>query len=162
MCSQSVKETAYRSLVQPVLEYSCTVWDPHLAQDIAHLEAVQRRAARFVMRDYGRTSSVTDMMTKLDWIPLSQRRKNARLTLFFKVVNGLVAIPPDNFLETKSTRTRSKHTQQYKVLSPQTEIYRNSFFPKTIIDWNNLCEEQVSALTIDIFKSSLLHSQQHQ
>ena len=161
MCNQTVKETTYRSLVQPVLEYSCTIWDPHLSQDIAHLEAVQRRAARFVTRDYGRTSSVTDTLTKLEWTPLSQRRMNARLALFYKVVNGLVAISPDHTLNRKTTKTRSKHTQQYKVLSPKTEIYRNSFFPKTIIDWNNLCEEQVSAPTIDTFKS-LLHSQQHQ
>jgi hypothetical protein len=48
------------------------VWDPYLQKDIDRLESIQRRSARFVYNDYGRTS-VTEMMKKLDWKPLSER-----------------------------------------------------------------------------------------
>ena len=44
-----------------VLEYASSVWDPHLRKDIHHLEMVQRRAARFIKRDYSYESSVTQM-----------------------------------------------------------------------------------------------------
>ena len=35
------------------------VWAPHTKCDIERVEAVQRRAARFVMSDYNCTSNVT-------------------------------------------------------------------------------------------------------
>ena len=47
-CPQKLKETAYISLVRPTLEYAASVWDPHLIKDRNSLEAVQRKAARFV------------------------------------------------------------------------------------------------------------------
>ena len=47
------------TLIRSKLEYSSSVWDPHLRKDIHHLEMVQRRAARFIKRDYSYESSVT-------------------------------------------------------------------------------------------------------
>ena len=49
-CKYRVKSVAYTTIVHPRLEYSCIVWDPHLASDIHILEQVHRRAARFVHR----------------------------------------------------------------------------------------------------------------
>jgi len=43
--------------------------------------------------DYGRHSSVTSMLTRLGWATLEQRRDNQRLTMMYKVVHGLVAVP---------------------------------------------------------------------
>ena len=53
-CPQKLKETAYLSLVRPILEYDASVWDPHLIKDRNSLEAVQRNAARFVYGEYRR------------------------------------------------------------------------------------------------------------
>ena len=47
-----MKSTACTTLVQPVLENSSTVWDLQLATDIQSLEQIQRRATRFVHRNY--------------------------------------------------------------------------------------------------------------
>ena len=46
-CPRDVKESAYKELVRPILEYGSSVWDPKsiLLQD--ELEKVQKRA-RFV------------------------------------------------------------------------------------------------------------------
>ena len=48
--SRRVKEQAYKSFVRPILEYACSVWDPHTQKQIDKIEAVQRRAARFVCK----------------------------------------------------------------------------------------------------------------
>ena len=32
-CPSHIKSSCYKSLVVPILEYGCTVWDPHLQKD---------------------------------------------------------------------------------------------------------------------------------
>jgi len=61
-CSQKAKNLAYLSLVGPSLEYAAAAWDPYTAKDIQQLERVQRRAARFVKKNYSHTTSVTGLL----------------------------------------------------------------------------------------------------
>ena len=77
----------------PFLEYRATVWHPHQKYNTDKLEMVQRQAARFVKGRYGMYESVTQMLEELTWVPLSKRRENARLILFYKIVNNLAMIP---------------------------------------------------------------------
>ncbi|KAK3091269.1 hypothetical protein FSP39_018491 [Pinctada imbricata] len=63
--NRNFKETAYVSLVRSILDYASIVWDPSMKKDIDKIEGIQRRAARFVMNDYSRKSSVTEMMRQL-------------------------------------------------------------------------------------------------
>ena len=51
-CPQDVKEAVYKSMVRPILEYGSTVWDPHCNGLNDELKNVQKRAARFVTRNY--------------------------------------------------------------------------------------------------------------
>jgi len=78
--SAEAKATAYTIFVRPLLEFSSAAWDPHLAKDVHQLECVQRRAARFVMNDYRRTTSVTSLLNQS---PLSVRRRNSRLVAYY-------------------------------------------------------------------------------
>jgi len=55
------------SLVRPHLEYAAAARDPHIANQ--QLERVQRRAARFVKKDYRHTTSVTGLLDELGWLP---------------------------------------------------------------------------------------------
>ena len=57
-----MKEAAYKSLVRPILEYGSSVCDPHCNGLNGELENVQKRAARFVMRNYNHeTGSMTSL-----------------------------------------------------------------------------------------------------
>jgi hypothetical protein len=47
--------------------------------EINKIEAVQRRAARYVVNNQRNRSSVGNMLQRLKWSPLSNRRKDARL-----------------------------------------------------------------------------------
>ena len=154
-CSKTLKSTAYTSLIRSVLDYSSTVWDPYLQKDIDRLESIQRRAARFINNDYSRTSSVTDMITKLDWKPLHERRRENRLILMYKIVNDLIAIPAETHITKNTGKTRSSTTNKIKVYSCKTDIFKNSFIPRTILDWNNLSEKCTTAKSIEIFKEEL-------
>ena len=78
--SKRLKEIKNISYLSLVLEYSSAVWDPHTATDVLSLEKIQRRTARWVMSDYGQTSSFTSMLSDLQWPTLSDRWRSARLS----------------------------------------------------------------------------------
>ena len=50
----------------PSYSYTSTVWSPHTVIDIQKVEAVQRRAAKWVCKDYSHTSSVPAMLEDLE------------------------------------------------------------------------------------------------
>jgi hypothetical protein len=49
--SVRIKEQAYQTLVRPLVEYASTVWNPYTKTEINKIEAVQRRAARYVVNN---------------------------------------------------------------------------------------------------------------
>ena len=53
-CPRSIKNTAYKTILWPKLKYASAIWDPFTEDNICKLEAVQRRAARFVCTATGR------------------------------------------------------------------------------------------------------------
>ncbi|KAL8616824.1 hypothetical protein ACOMHN_017861 [Nucella lapillus] len=53
-CATGVQTHFYKALARPLLEYASPVWSPHTAEQIAALDAVQRRAARRILGDYRR------------------------------------------------------------------------------------------------------------
>jgi len=98
---------------------------------------VQRRAARFVKKDYRYTTSVTDLLDELGWLPLFERRKNSRLTVFHKALNNLSAFSLDH-LSVSSRHTRASNENKFISLPVRTDVCKYSFFPWTITDWNSL------------------------
>lgn len=93
-CPRQTKVLCYKALVRPLVEYACTVWDPHTQKNISKLEMLQRRYARFVFNDYQRTSSVNSMLQELQWPTLQERRAQYKVVMIYRCVNFLVDIPP--------------------------------------------------------------------
>ena len=152
--SREIKETAYKTLVRPIMEYAATGWDPLTQANIDSMEAIQRRAARFVLRRYRNTSSVSNMIDELRWPSLQDRRRAARLTMLYKIRHKLVCT--NNFtmkLQPAVARQRRGHTYQYVQPRCRTQYQQQSFLPRTIQDWNNLPQTTVEATTIDSFVS---------
>ena len=89
---KGIHQTAYQTLVRPQLEYASLVWSPHTDTNVSKIEAVQHRAARWVTHNYSYYSSVAQMINTLGWGSLEQRRADARLLMFYKIVHGLVSL----------------------------------------------------------------------
>jgi len=56
----------------------------HTKKNIQTLEAVQRRAARFVNNDYSNSSSVTTMIQGLEWPTLEKGRWVIKATMLYE------------------------------------------------------------------------------
>ena len=83
-CPQKVKEQCFKTLVKPILEYGCCVWDPHLRTQVDNLEKVHKNAARFVNNNYSYTQGSTlHNMKQLGWIPLEEQRARNKITIFY-------------------------------------------------------------------------------
>ena len=159
-CPASVKQQMFFALVRPILDYASVVWDPHTISDIQQLEAIQRRAARFVTNNYKRTEgSATNILQKLDWPSLQQRRKEHRLTTMFKIHLQDIAVPiPDYIHRQPLSHNRKYHPAKFRVMKPTTNVYKYSFFPRTIIDWNDLPAPILDSHKLSTFKTSLWNS----
>ena len=153
--AKSMKESAYISLVRPLVEYASPVWDPYNQTDIQKLEMVQRRGARYVNSKHSNQSSVDEMIKELKWSPLEDRRRDARLALFYKIENNLVAIEKEGRLIPPSKRTRHSHEKSYQIPTTKQDYRKFSFFPRTIRKWNSLPPGIVSCKSIGEFKAWL-------
>ena len=76
---------------------------------------------------YSRYSSVSDMLDVLGWTPLSQRRQEARLILFYKITNGLAQVPFEGVLVEAYKGTRRKHNMKRRQIGHTTSQYGQSF-----------------------------------
>ena len=98
ICSKEANNSANSMIVRPHLEYSSTCWNPYTKSIIDKQEAVQHRAARFMLNfyDYRPTADLSGKIHKsLQWDTLHHRRAVADLCTFHKLRNNLanIAVP---------------------------------------------------------------------
>ena len=154
-CNRNVRSTTYQTMVRPVLEYAATVWDPTCEKDKKILEDVQRSAARFVCNDYSdrQPGSVTNMLNTLQWDSLEERRLHQRLIMLYKINNGIVDIDKTKFYRHGDERTRgSQNIHQESAKHPS---FRDTFFPRTISQWNRLPNQLSETPSMDYFRANL-------
>ena len=83
-------------------------------------------------------SRVTDMIGKLGWHTLEQRRSDSRLVLFYKIVYGYVAVPLPSEVIPLPCASHTSHPLAYWQISTRTDYYKYSFYPLTVLQWNSL------------------------
>ena len=154
-CSPEDKARANLSLVRPILCYASSVWDPYTKRNSDKLEKIQRRAIRFVFNTYSWQKSVSALLHKLKWPDLSSLRKRDRVILMFKILKGLVAIPPEDYVTRSTTASRRKHDFKLNTFSPSLDVFKYSFFPRTVIDWNLLPAHVIHSTSLSQFRSQL-------
>ena len=111
-----VRRRIVNSTIQPKPEYCFAVWDPHLKQDIANLDNVQKFAGRVVTHNW--SSDITELQQSLNWQPLITRRRNIKLKVEYNIVNNLSRIP-------RSVFTNHPHPSPVTLT---TKLYSNRSF----------------------------------
>ena len=153
-CKPPVKAAAYNAIVRPTLEYAATVWDPYTIQQATSVERVQRRPARFVSNNYRdyTPGAVTGILHDLGWDSLTTRRTKSRLTMLFKIVHGLVEVPHQHLV---AGDRRTRGTNKFREIAASKEAYRQSFYPRTVRQWNKLPPDITAASSVEGFKAML-------
>jgi hypothetical protein len=154
-CNTKVKSAAYITMVRPIMEYASSAWDPHTKKDAQKLESVQRRAARFARNNYrDKTPGCVDNMLKsLQWNSLEERRKTNRLIMLHKINNGLVGIDKGQYLKHSDPRTRG--AQRFYQHRADHVVLANSFFPRTLREWNSLPVHTIANTKTETFRVGL-------
>ena len=155
-CPSTIKVQCYTTLVRPIVEYAAIIWDPVTQRNIYELEMVQRRAARFVTGNYRTTCSVTKMLQDLQWPTLQDRRRKAKVTMLYRTVHHLVAIPSHTYLVPRGASLPTRgHDIRFLLPYSRIQSHQQSFFPSAIRLWNDLPSAAVNATTLDGFKDSI-------
>ena len=148
-------ERIYFSYVRPKLEYGAALWDniPDYLVDL--LEQVQIRAAKIICGATNRTSHAL-IYQEIGWESLEERRKHLRLVLMYKIKNDLAPrYLQDALPEPADHQYNLRHSQAQENFRSRTENFNNSYFPKTIRQWNLLPGDVQHAPSVSSFKSKI-------
>ena len=112
---------------------------------------------RFVRSDYRcELGVVMELRSSLQWLSLVERCTVARLTLMYKIVHGLADVNIDHLLKDMTTQTRIGTGQfTFQHIAVNTDIYNNSFYQRTIPEWNSLPIDVCTASSAEKFKSKI-------
>ena len=122
--------TLYCSLVRPLLKYSCQTWKSHTKRNIDKLEAVERRATRWITRSH---DDYDTRLSKLKLLSLSNGRFSRDTLFFLNVINGHYDIDISNkliFCKERNTgyNLRKNDSQDLVANFSRTDGFTYSFF----------------------------------
>ena len=71
-----------------------------------------------------------------------------------------IAIPlPDYIQRQQASNTRQYNPSKFRVMGPKTNVYKYSYFPRTILEWNSLPQSLYNIhINLDNFKTVLVDS----
>ena len=138
-CPRQVRERCYTTLVRPLADYACQVWDPHYQTDINNIEKIKKMGARFVTNNYNmEPGNSKQNLQSLGWHTLEERRLQLKLSTFKKTQLKLLDLPLENLrTKTRQTRQGGEGLCLYRPFPP-VNSHINSFFHQTTQIWNLL------------------------
>ena len=75
--------------------------------------------------------------------------------MMYKIINKLVDVQVDDIL-TSNTRISRGHTKKQLQIRTRTKVFDNSFFPRTVKDWNNIPQLIADATSVPVFKEAAM------
>ena len=142
----------FLSYIKPILEYADVVWDSCSIDNTDRLERIQLEAARIVT-GLTRSTHLERLYSEVGWFPLSQHRKERKLTTLYKIIHGLApSYLTDLLPQTIGSNIGYDLQNRQDYIEPRCrlELYKRSFFPSSISLWNSL---QIEIRAIDSLNS---------
>jgi exonuclease III len=132
----------YSTYIQPLFEYGCTLWGNTSDQNLNKLQRLQNSAARIVEGcfDYIDTRGY-DIVKKLGWPDLNERRNYLLAGLMFKCINGNAPRYLTDlivFIRDVTTRQNRNHDLNLIIPRPNIDKFKSSLFYRGAMLWNML------------------------
>ena len=167
---KSVKCKAYMTCVLPIIEYASNCWSPTSEKMNSLLEMVQHNAARFITNTYARKGnimkySITKILKGLKFDTIEERRKQSRLTMAYKILNGSVILEANLLPKISNFNPRRQcnyanvgENNQLFEPTPRLQVVGQTFFYSVPKFWNDFVSpKQAEAPSADAFKRHFQH-----
>ena len=161
------RDQIYKMHVRPHLDYCDIIFHvPVISSDFDSsltlnyqmnaLERTQYQAALAVSGTWKGTNR-NKIYEELGWETLDHRRFFRRLTQFYKIIKNLTPeylrvpiLPLHNHL------AGNRSSNVLRPIFCRTDRHQNSFFPDSVISWNNIGPELREAKSLSVFKNNIL------
>ena len=121
-------------MIQPILEYTCQVWDPYTVKNRRKIENIQKYALRICSGRW--LASYEELLDVFKLPTLASHREYLSLHQYHTQHSYF----PLKLLthQSMSVATHSNISHQFKVPFTRTVQFQSSFLPRTLQLWNNL------------------------
>ena len=150
-------QTIYFLFIRPLLEYADVVWNNCTQYESNELDKIQNEAARIVT-GATKLASIDSLHTETCWQTVGSRGKTHKLTVFYKMKNGLC---PHYLASLVSATVGSastyplRNSSDLQTLQTNSRLYYTSFLPSAVRDWNILQEQTRNSPSLNILKNRL-------
>ena len=148
--------TLYKAFVRPHFDYGDIIYDQaHNASFHQKLESLQYNACLAITGAI-RGSSREKIYQELGFESLQQRRWYRKLCSFYKVFKNESPRYLFNIIPIRNLAYSTRNHVNIPLLKTNHNFFKNSFFPSTIIEWNNLDPNLRNSDTYGTFRNAIL------
>ena len=151
---RNVLDLSYKLYVRSHLDYGDVIFHNQRDDLMKLIEQVQYKAALIVSGCWQGTSR-EKLYDELGWESLTDRRWARRLTMFYKIKNGIAPSYLSDHVPEHGDINVSFRNRNTRAPFSRTERYANSFFPYCIQNWNKLDDSVKILPSVMCFKDHL-------
>ena len=174
------RRSLYLAMIRSQFEHCSSLWSPNTITMIDRLESLQKRCIKWILREEFHSYSPEIYYNRcktLDLLPIKFRLILKDLKLFHSIVNNRspISLPENMYFHNGSSRLRSSHLDELSIVSNihpritanynSREIvsasslsqFSNSYFYRTMNNWNMLSHENRSISFPNTFEQAVIN-----
>ena len=148
--------TMYRAFIRPHLDYGDILYDQAYNMSFHQkLESIQYNACLAITGAI-RGTSKEKLYQEIGLESLQLRRWYRKLGMFYKIFKSKSPQYLFKLIPEKTSSYVTRNAEHIPLFNIKHNFYKNSFFPSSIIEWNNLNPNLPNSEHFGIFKNNIL------